>query len=97
MANPNSHKHNTWRYIDARNLAQVVHRCLQTDSRGFQVFNTVNDPIIADQPTAASLVRWRPDAKQTRKMVGNETPLFNLKARELPEFREQYDWRKEPF
>jgi nucleoside-diphosphate-sugar epimerase len=95
VADPPSRKRNAWSYIDARDLAQIVHLCLEKDGLGFQVFNAVNDSITAEQPTAAFLAKWCPDTKQTRALVGDEAPLSNRKAREVLGFKEQHDWRRE--
>ena len=95
VADPLSRKRNAWSYIDARDLAQIVHLCLQKDGLGFQVFNAVNDTITADQPTAAFLAQWCPNVPTSRGLVGNEAPLSNLKAREMLGFKEQHNWRDE--
>jgi nucleoside-diphosphate-sugar epimerase len=49
VANPMTRKRNAWSYIDARDLGQMVHRGLQKDGLGYQVFNAVNDTITADR------------------------------------------------
>ncbi len=95
VANPASRKRNAWSYVDARDLAQIVHLCLEKDGLGFQVFNAVNDSITADEPTAAFLARWCPGTRQTRELLSNEAPLSNRKARETLGFREQHNWRNE--
>lgn len=95
VADPPSRKRNAWSYIDARDLGQIVHLCLQKDGLGFQVFNAVNDTITADQPTAAFLDRWCPNVPVTRKLAGNEAPLSNRKAREVLGFKERHNWRDE--
>jgi UDP-glucose 4-epimerase len=95
VADPPSRKRNAWSYIDARDLGQIVHLCLQKDGLGFQVFNAVNDTITADQPTAEFLARWCPGVPVTRKLEGDEAPLSNRKAREVLGFREQHPWRDE--
>ena len=95
VADPPSRKRNAWSYIDARDLGQIVHLCLQKDGLGFQVFNAVNDTITADQPTAAFLAQWCPNTPIARDLVGNEAPLSNRKAREVLGFKEQHDWRNE--
>src|ERR1700760_4527659 len=95
VAEPMSRKRNAWSYIDARDLAQIVHLCLQKDGLGFQVFNAVNDTITADLPTAEFLAKWCPNVPITRALVGDEAPLSNRKAREVLGFREQYPWRRE--
>jgi UDP-glucose 4-epimerase len=95
VADPPSRKRNAWSYIDARDLAQIVHLCLQKNGLGYQVFNAVNDTITADQPTAEFLARWCPTVPVTRPLAGNEAPLSNRKAREVLGFKERHDWRNE--
>ena len=93
VADPPSRKRNAWSYIDARDLAQIVHLCLEKDGLGFQVFNAVNDTITADKTTEAFLKRWAPNTPVTRPMGEREAPLSNRKAREVLGFREEHDWR----
>jgi nucleoside-diphosphate-sugar epimerase len=95
VADPASRKRNAWSYIDARDLGQIVHRCLGKDGLGFQVFNAVNDTITADMPTAAFLARWCPTTPVTRPLLGDEAPLSNRKAREVLGFKERHNWRDE--
>eukprot|EP01037_Dinobryon_pediforme_P004247 gene4247-4297_t len=95
VANPMSRRTNAWSYIDARDLAQIVHLCLQKDGLGYQVFNAVNDTITADLPTAEFLRKYCPGVPHTRELVGYEAPLSNRKAREVLGFSEQHPWRKE--
>lgn len=95
VADPPSRKRNAWSYIDARDLAQIVHLCLERDGLGFQVFNAVNDTITADLPTAEFLAKWCPDTPVTRPLDGHEAPLSNRKIREVLGFSEEHDWRKE--
>jgi UDP-glucose 4-epimerase len=94
VADPMSRKRNAWSYIDARDLAQIVHLCIQKDGLGFQVFNAVNDTITANEPTEAFLKRWCPATPITRPMGGSEAPISNRKAHEVLGFREEHDWRK---
>lgn len=95
VADPASRRRNAWSYIDARDLAQIVHLCLEKDGLGFQVFNAVNDSITANLPTAAFLAEWCPDTPVTRPLAGYEAPLSNRKVREVLGFREAHDWRRE--
>ena len=94
VADPPSRKRNAWSYIDARDLAQIVHLCLEKDGLGFQVFNAVNDTITAGEPTETFLKRWCPGVPVTRPMGEWEAPLSNRKAREVLGFREEHDWRQ---
>ena len=94
-ADPPSRKRNAWSYIDARDLAQIVHLCLGKDGLGFQVFNATNDTITADGPTAEFLARWCPNVPVTRPLGNDEAPLSNRKAREVLGFKERHNWRAE--
>lgn len=94
LADPMARKRDAWTYIDARDLAQIVDRCIETDGLGFQVFNATNDEILADEPTEAFLRRNQPQTPITRKMGEFEAPMSNRKARELLGFREEHNWRK---
>lgn len=90
---PMSRKRNAWSYIDARDLGEIVHLCLQKDGLGYQVFNAVNDTITADMPTEAFLKKHCPTTPITRPMGPNEAPISNRKAREVLGFREAHPWR----
>jgi UDP-glucose 4-epimerase len=95
LADPGSRKRNAWSYIDARDLGQIVHLCLQKNGLGFQVFNAVNDSITVNEPTADFLKKWCPHTPHRRPLVGQEAPLSNRKIREMLDFREEHDWRNE--
>jgi len=92
--NPPLRKRNAWSYIDARDLGQIVHLCLEKDGLGFQVFNATNDTITANEPTEQFLKRWAPDTPVTRQMGEWEAPLSNRKIREVLGFKEEHNWRK---
>jgi UDP-glucose 4-epimerase len=94
LANPPSRKRNAWSYIDARDLGQIVHLCLEKDGLGFQVFNAVNDTITANMPTMEFLAKYSPEVPITREIPGFGAPLSNRKAREVLGFTEEHDWRK---
>jgi nucleoside-diphosphate-sugar epimerase len=94
IADPMSRKRNAWSYIDARDLGEIVHLCLQKDGLGFQVFNAVNDTITATIPTREFLGRYCPGIPIKRELGEFEAPLSNRKAREVLGFKEQHNWRK---
>ena len=95
LANPPSRKRNAWSYIDARDLGQIVHLCLEKDGLGFQVFNAVNDTITANEPTARLPGALGARACRSRaRWATYEAPLSNRKVREVLGFREEHDWRK---
>jgi nucleoside-diphosphate-sugar epimerase len=94
LANPMLRRRDAWTYIDARDLGQIVHLCLERDGLGFQVFNAVNDEIIANLPTAGFLAKYSPETPIRRKLDGFEGPMSNRKARDILGFREEHNWRK---
>jgi nucleoside-diphosphate-sugar epimerase len=94
VATPMSRKRNAWTYIDARDLGEIVHLCVEKDGLGFQVFNAVNDTITLNTPTEAFLKANCPGVPITRKMGEFEGPLSNRKAREVLGFKELHNWRE---
>lgn len=93
LADPMSRKRNAWSYIDARDLGEIVHLCLQKDGLGYQVFNAVNDTITANMPTSEFLAKYAPNTPITRPMGTHEGPLSNRKIREVLGFKEAHPWR----
>jgi len=93
VANPPMRKRNAWSYIDARDLGEIVHLCIEKDGLGYQVFNAVNDTITADLPTKEFLAKYAPNTPVTREMGKFEAPLSNRKIREVLGFKEQHYWR----
>ncbi|KAI1340701.1 UDP-glucose 4-epimerase [Xylariaceae sp. FL0016] len=93
VGQPETRKRNAWSYIDARDLGQICHRCIEKDGLGFQVFNATNDTITTTKPTLEFLKEAAPDTKITRQMDEFEAPLSNKKARDVLGFREEHNWR----
>ena len=91
---PMMRKRNAWSYIDARDLGEIVHLCLEKDGLGYQVFNAVNDTITLNTPTREFLAQACPNVKITREMGEFEGPLSNRKIREVLGFKEKHDWRQ---
>ncbi|AXV18240.1 nucleoside-diphosphate-sugar epimerase (plasmid) [Neorhizobium sp. SOG26] len=94
LADPPSRKRNAWSYIDARDLGQIVHLCVEKSGLGFQVFNAVNDTITAWEPTRDFLKQWAPETPINGELDEFGAPISNRKAREVLGFREEHDWRK---
>jgi nucleoside-diphosphate-sugar epimerase len=93
LADPMSRKRNAWSYIDARDLGEIVHLCIEKDGLGYHVFNAVNDTITLNTPTREFLAQACPTTKITREMGEYEAPLSNRKAREVLGFKEAHNWR----
>lgn len=93
VADPSLRRRNIFAYIDTRDLAQMVQRCLEVDGLGYEVFNVAN----ADMSVAASTDEIRASfyegVEVRREMGANETFYAIDKARELLGFSPQHSWR----
>lgn len=93
FANPEIRKRIAWSYIDARDLGQIVHLCLERDGLGYEVFNAANDTVSADTPSRDLAARFYPHVPFTREIGEFEGLFSNRKIREMLGFREEHDWR----
>ncbi|PWW01725.1 nucleoside-diphosphate-sugar epimerase [Hoeflea marina] len=94
FANPEVRRRNIFCYIDARDLGQIVDRCLKTDGLGYQVFNAGNDTNSVNLPARELAERFFPGVPLTRELGENEALYSNRKIREMLGFVEEHDWRK---
>jgi nucleoside-diphosphate-sugar epimerase len=91
---PETRVRNAWCYIDARDLAQIVHLCIEKDGLGYQVFNAGNDTVSANTPSRELAARFFPNVPFTREVGEFEALFSNRKIREVLGFKEEHDWRK---
>jgi nucleoside-diphosphate-sugar epimerase len=94
FARPELRRRNAFCYIDARDLGQIVARCLETDGLGFQLFNAGNDTNGMNIPTGELAARFFPGVPLVRAMGKHEALFSNRKIREVLGFREEHDWRR---
>jgi nucleoside-diphosphate-sugar epimerase len=92
--NPEVRRRNVFCYIDARDLGQIVHRCLEKDGLGFQIFNAGNDNNSATIPSKELAEQFFPGVSMTRELDKHEALFSNRKIREVLGFREEHNWRK---
>ena len=71
LTDPARRRRNLFAYIDARDLGQIVQRCLETDGLGYQVFNVAN----ADMSVAAtrSIPTIPRASRRSRSRTGSTT------------------------
>lgn len=94
FADPGSRRRIAFSYIDARDLGQIVDRCLKTDGLGYQVFNACNDTNSVCQPNTELLARFFSNVPLSRPVGPHESLLSNRKIREVLGFVEEHNWRK---
>lgn len=93
FADPARRRRNIFAYIDARDLAQCVERCLATDGLGYQVFNVANDDHSVNR-TSADLIGEFYDGVPVRGDIGpNQSFYSNARAKALLGFQPQHSWR----
>ncbi|WP_116598628.1 NAD-dependent epimerase/dehydratase family protein [Primorskyibacter marinus] len=93
IANPDLRRRNIFAYIDARDLGQMVDRCLATDGLGYEVFNVSNDDHSVALSSAEICARYYEGVPVTREMGETETFYSNAKAKSLLGFRPEHSWR----
>lgn len=94
VSHPETRLRNAWCYIDARDLGQIVHRCIEKDGLGFQVFNATNDTVTSDMTTAELAKRFFPNVPLKWQPEGDEAMISNRKIREVLGFKEEHNWRQ---
>jgi nucleoside-diphosphate-sugar epimerase len=93
MADPSLRKRIAWSYIDARDLGQIVMRCIETDGLGYQVFNAANDHVSSNLPSRELAARFFPNVPFTREIGEFEGLFSNRKIRDVLGFSEEHNWR----
>ncbi len=91
---PSVRRTNLFAYIDARDLGQIVDRCLKTDGLGYQVFNASNDTHSVNVTTDELIAEYYADVPKKAEMGEYETFFSNKKIRDVLGFVEEHDWRK---
>jgi nucleoside-diphosphate-sugar epimerase len=93
LADPSLRRRNVFAYIDARDLGQMVERCLDVDGLGYEVFNVAN----ADMSVALTTQEVRDrfyDGVPVRREMGRDETFYSIdKARDLLGFAPQHSWR----
>ncbi|MEO0543228.1 MAG: NAD(P)-dependent oxidoreductase [Pseudomonadota bacterium] len=93
MEDPDLRCRNIFAYIDARDLAQMVHLMLKTDGLGYQIFNASNDNHSVNLTTTELIERYYAGVPLKRELAGEETVYCNQKAKRLLGFQPAHNWR----
>lgn len=94
LKDPGQRRRNFFGYIDARDLGQIVDRCLKTDGLGYQVFNAGNDTNVATIPASELIEQFFGGVPVTRELDTYEALFSNRKIREILGFVEEHNWRQ---
>lgn len=91
---PALRRRNIFCYIDARDLGQIVDRCLATDGLGYEVFNAGNDRNSVALDNKELIARFYPDVPVRRELGAHEALYSNRKIREVLGFVEEHPWHR---
>ncbi len=93
LADPDLRRRNIFGYIDARDLGQMVDRCLATDGLGFEVFNVANPDMSVNLSSESVRERYYDGVPVRREMGEHETFYSIEKARAMVGFAPRHSWR----
>lgn len=93
VADPGKRRRNIFAYIDARDLAQMVERCLEVDGLGFEVFNVSNDDSSVAATTDEIIARFYQGVEVRGEMGPHDTFYSNAKAKRMLGFAPRHGWR----
>ncbi|MGG5259853.1 NAD-dependent epimerase/dehydratase family protein [Phycicoccus avicenniae] len=92
---PAQRRRNIFAYIDVRDLAQAIDRCLATDDLGFEVFNIANAGHSVRASTS-ELIQQFYDGVEVRREMGEDETFFCIdKARRMLGYEPVHSWREE--
>ncbi|MXU66566.1 NAD-dependent epimerase/dehydratase family protein [Oceanomicrobium pacificus] len=91
---PDLRLRNAFCYIDARDLGQIVDRCLATDGLGYRIFNAANDGNSVALSTPEIIERYYRDVPQTRPLGPEEGIYSNARIRQELGFVEEHPWTR---
>jgi nucleoside-diphosphate-sugar epimerase len=90
---PETRRRNIFGYIDARDLGQMVERCLAAEGLGWQVFNVANADSSVAIEAAEVIARFYDGVPLRRPIAGHETFYDIAKARRMLGFEPRHGWR----
>ncbi|MDC1247322.1 NAD(P)-dependent oxidoreductase [Amylibacter sp.] len=92
LKDPDLRRRNIFSYIDARDLGQMVQKCLNTDGLGFQIFNASNDDHSVGLSSKELIDRYYKGVPiQSDKIP--QSFYSNEKAKRLLGFKPEHCWR----
>lgn len=92
MENPDLRRRNIFSYIDARDLGQMVQKCLDTDGLGYEVFDVSNDDHSVGLSSEKLIETYYQDIEIKTPRVP-ESFYSNEKAKKLLGFQPCHSWR----
>lgn len=92
-SDPKLRSWNLWSYIDRRDAAQAVHKALEYEVKGMDVFIIANQDTVMTRPNSELLAERFPQVPVKAEFGPNETLLSIDKARRLLGYEPEHSWR----
>jgi len=92
MADPELRRRNIFAYIDARDLGQMVQRCLDADGLGYEIFNVANEDHSVNLSTSEIISHYYRGIPKA-EMGETETFYSIEKAKRMLGFAPEHNWR----
>ena len=93
IENPDLRKRNIFSYIDARDLGQMVEKCLQKNGLGFQIFNVSNNNHSVNLSSEELMKLYYKDVPLKQNDIPDSF-YSNKKAKRLLGFKPMFDWNE---
>jgi nucleoside-diphosphate-sugar epimerase len=92
-SDPKLRSWNLWSYIDRRDAAQAVHKALEYELKGTDVFIIANQDTVMTRPNSELLAELFPQVPVKAEFGPNQTLLSIDKARRLLGYEPEHSWR----
>jgi nucleoside-diphosphate-sugar epimerase len=92
-SDPKLRSWNLWSYIDRRDAAQAVHKALEYEVKGTDVFIIANQDTVMTRPNSELLAELFPQVPVKAEFGPNGTLLSIDKARRLLGYEPEHSWR----
>ncbi|MEM9349633.1 MAG: NAD(P)-dependent oxidoreductase [Pseudomonadota bacterium] len=92
---PSVRLRNNFCYIDVRDLATMVERCLEVDGLGYEVFNVGSPDLSVPVTTSELIAEYYPGVEVKREMKPDEAFYCSDKAKKVLGWRPVHSWRDE--
>jgi nucleoside-diphosphate-sugar epimerase len=92
-SDPKLRSWNLWSYIDRRDAAQAVHKALEYEVKGTDVFIIANQDTVMTRPNSELLAELFPQVPVKAEFGPNQTLLSIDKARRLLGYEPEHSWR----
>ena len=93
LKRPEAKRRICWSYIDVRDLATAVAKCVEIDGLGYTIMNVAADDSSSIVPTMDLIKRFMPNVPLKEEFPGTKSLLSNKKIKETLNWEPKHNWR----